>query len=55
MVDILKEEATVFTQNEYVKNVIGASFGLECSEKTEVLPGIVSRKKQIVPSLKLPN
>ncbi len=54
VVDILKEEATVFTPNEYVQKVIAASFDVACNGKTEVLPGIVSRKKQIVPSLKLP-
>ena len=54
VVDILKEESTVFTYNDYVKSVISASFGVHAKGKTEVLPGIVSRKKQIVPSLKLP-
>lgn len=54
VIDILKEEATVFTYNEYTQKVIGSSFEVECSGKIEILPGIVSRKKQIVPSLKLP-
>lgn len=55
VVDILKEEAIVFTPNEYVQKVIGTSFEVTCTGKTHNLPGIVSRKKQIVPSLKLPN
>ncbi len=55
IVDILKEEATVLTYNQFVKDVISASFGVMAQNETEVLPGIVSRKKQIIPSLKLPN
>jgi manganese-dependent inorganic pyrophosphatase len=53
IVDILKEEATVFTHNDFLKSVVGASFGVSVSGDTHVLPGIVSRKKQIVPALKL--
>lgn len=53
VVDILKEEATVFTHNDFLKSVIVASFGVAVDGDTEVLPGIVSRKKQIVPALKL--
>lgn len=55
IVDILKEEATVFTYNDFTKGVISASFGVQAENDTEVLPGIVSRKKQIIPSLKLSN
>lgn len=50
-VDILKEEATVFTYNERVKNIIEKSFSVTVEGDTEVLPGIVSRKKQILPTL----
>ncbi len=53
IVDILKEEATVLTYNDLTKQVIGASFGVATTGDTEVLPGIVSRKKQILPALKL--
>jgi len=53
IIDILKEEATVLTYNELTKQVIEASFGVTVSEDTEILPGIVSRKKQILPALKL--
>lgn len=53
VVDILKEEATVFTYNKFTQDVISASFGVKSDSDTEVLPGIVSRKKQIVPALKL--
>ena len=53
VVDILKEEATVFTYNDHVKNVIEKSFAITVESDTEVLPGIVSRKKQILPNLKV--
>ena len=53
IVDILREEATVFTHNDFLKSVVRASFGVTVEGDTEVLPGIVSRKKQIIPALKL--
>ncbi len=55
IIDILKEEATVLAYNQLIKDIISTSFGVEASADTVVLPGIVSRKKQIIPSLKLPN
>ena len=55
IVDILKEEATVLAYNQFVKDVVATSFGVTIESDTKVLPGIVSRKKQIIPSLKLPN
>lgn len=53
IVDILKEEATVLTYSDLSKQVITSSFGVTVESDTEVLPGIVSRKKQILPALKL--
>lgn len=53
VVDILKEEATVFTYNDFTKKIIEASFEVTVSGDTVVLPGIVSRKKQIIPALKI--
>ena len=53
VVDILNEEATVLTYSDLTKQVIEASFGVTVESDTEVLPGIVSRKKQILPSLKV--
>lgn len=53
VIDILKEEATVFLHNELAKKIIAASFGADTSGDTAVLPGVVSRKKQIVPVLKV--
>lgn len=53
IVDILNEEATALTYSDLTKQVIASSFGVSVTEDTEVLPGIVSRKKQILPALKL--
>jgi manganese-dependent inorganic pyrophosphatase len=54
IIDILKEQATVLTYNQFVKDIISTSFEVKADTDTEILPGIVSRKKQIIPSLKLP-
>ena len=53
VIDILKEEATLFIPNELVKEITEKSFGKSSGGDTIVLPGIVSRKKQIIPQLKL--
>jgi len=53
IVDILNEEATVLTYNELTSAIISSSFGVATEGDTEVLPGIVSRKKQILPTLKI--
>ena len=53
VVDILNEEATLLVPNDLVKTVAEKSFGATVSGDTVVLPGIMSRKKQIIPNLKL--
>ena len=53
VVDILNEEATLLVPNDLVKRMAEASFGATVSGDTVVLPGIMSRKKQIIPALKL--
>ena len=53
VVDILREEATLLVPNALVKQMAEASFGCKVSGDTVVLPGIMSRKKQIIPALKL--
>lgn len=53
IIDILREEATLLVPNDLVKQLAEASFGATVSGDTVVLPGIMSRKKQIIPSLKL--
>lgn len=52
VVDILNEEATLLVPNDTVKQIAEASFGCAVSGDTVVLPGIMSRKKQIIPNLK---
>lgn len=53
IVDIFREEATVLTYSDLTKRIIASSFGVTVEGDTEVLPGILSRKKQILPALKL--
>ncbi len=53
VVDILKEEATLLVPNDMVKNIAEMSFGVSVSGDHVVLPGVVSRKKQIIPNLKM--
>ncbi len=53
VVDILKEEATLLVPNDLVKAMAEASFACTVTGDTVVLPGIMSRKKQIIPALKL--
>ncbi len=51
VVDILNEEATLLVPNDLVKAVAEKSFGASVSGDAVVLPGIMSRKKQIIPNL----
>lgn len=53
VVDILREEATLLVPNDLVKQLAEASFGVTVTGDTVVLPGIMSRKKQIIPALKV--
>lgn len=53
VVDILEEEATLLVPNDLVKTVAEKSFDATVSSDTVVLPGIMSRKKQIIPNLKV--
>jgi manganese-dependent inorganic pyrophosphatase len=53
IVDILREEATLLVPNDTVKAIAEASFGCRVTGDSVVLPGIMSRKKQIIPALKL--
>jgi len=53
VVDILREEATLLVPNDLVKTLAEKSFGATVTGDTVVLPGIMSRKKQIIPNLKL--
>lgn len=53
IIDILNEEATLLVPNDLVKNLAEKSFDTAVTGDTIVLPGIVSRKKQIIPALKI--
>ncbi|ROU02517.1 manganese-dependent inorganic pyrophosphatase [Histidinibacterium lentulum] len=52
VVDILNEEATLLVPNDRVKEIAEASFDTTVEGDTVVLPGIMSRKKQIIPALR---
>ncbi len=52
VVDILNEEATLLVPNDLVRTVAEKSFATVAGNgDTLVLPGVVSRKKQIIPNL----
>ncbi|MEX0348996.1 MAG: manganese-dependent inorganic pyrophosphatase [Paracoccaceae bacterium] len=53
VVDILNEEATLLVPNDLVKSVAEKSFDAAPAGDTVVLPGVMSRKKQIIPNLKV--
>ena len=53
VIDILREEATLLVPNDLVKTLAEKSFGATVTGDTVVLPGIMSRKKQIIPAMKL--
>ncbi|TRD16426.1 manganese-dependent inorganic pyrophosphatase [Palleronia caenipelagi] len=52
IVDIIKSEATVLIPDAEVRSVIENSFATVCGDGDQVvLPGVVSRKKQIIPNI----
>ncbi|WP_375263063.1 manganese-dependent inorganic pyrophosphatase [Palleronia sp.] len=52
IVDILEQQATMILQNDEVRQIAEKSFSTVCGDgDTVVLPGIVSRKKQIIPNI----
>jgi manganese-dependent inorganic pyrophosphatase len=51
VVDILREEATLLIPNDRVKSIAEKSFGATVAGDSVVLPGVMSRKKQIIPVL----
>lgn len=53
IIDILNQEAVLLVPNAQVAQIAAASFGVRSGGDTVTLPGIVSRKKQIIPALKL--
>lgn len=51
VVDILKEQATLLIPNDAVKQIAEKSFDVSIAGDAVILPGVVSRKKQIIPNL----
>ena len=53
--DILNEESIVMVYDQFTKDIISDSFEVKIPDgaDTQTLPGIISRKKQIIPMLKL--
>ncbi len=51
VVDILNEQATLFTRDNEAKKISQEAFGVEAEGDTTILQGIVSRKKQMIPML----
>ncbi len=53
VVDILNEAATLLVPNDLVKSLAEHTFNVAVDGDVVVLPGVVSRKKQIIPNLAL--
>lgn len=53
LIDILGQEALMFIQNDTVRSIAEKSFGVSAPGNMVALPGIISRKKQIIPALKV--
>ena len=53
IVDILNAQAIALIPNALSKTVIEKSFGVSVDGDTAILPGVMSRKKQIIPNLTL--
>ncbi len=51
VVDILNEEATLLVPNDLTRGIAEQRFGATVTGDSVVLPGIMSRKKQIIPAL----
>ena len=51
VVDILAGEATLLIPNDVVRGVAARAFGARAEGDAVVLPGVLSRKKQIIPAL----
>jgi manganese-dependent inorganic pyrophosphatase len=52
LIDILEGDATLLIQNDEIRRIAEKSFSTVCGERDHVvLPGIVSRKKQIIPNI----
>ena len=53
VVDILEEQATLLVPNDFTRRLAERCFSAEVTGNSVILPGVMSRKKQIIPSLSL--
>ena len=53
VVDILNEDATLLVSSDLSRGIAEKSFGVTVEGDQVVLPGVMSRKKQIIPALKV--
>ena len=53
LIDILNEDALLFIPNDQVKSIAEKSFDIGVKGDIAALPGVVSRKMQIIPALKV--
>jgi manganese-dependent inorganic pyrophosphatase len=53
VIDILKEEATLLLASDRARSIAEKSFGARPDGDQVVLPGIMSRKKQIIPAIRV--
>lgn len=53
LIDIFGQEALMFIQNDTVRSIAEKSFGVSAPGNMVALPGVISRKKQIIPALKV--
>jgi manganese-dependent inorganic pyrophosphatase len=53
IIDILKEEATLLLASDRARGIAANSFDCAPEEDHVILPGVMSRKKQIIPAIKV--
>ena len=53
VIDILREEATLLLASDFARGVAEKSFGVPPAGDHIVLPGVMSRKKQIIPAIRV--
>ncbi len=52
IVDILRQQSTLLLPNDLSRRIASKSFAVDTADSYVVLPGVVSRKKQIIPNLR---
>ena len=51
LTDILNESSELIFYGSNAENLIENAFGVVCEDSSALLPGIVSRKKQLIPAI----